>query len=107
MEEFHRGKWIPLRLKNDDQKTVRITENTAEIMNMDSEATKERYVLVEGSEDTAPKNDAPAPASGVDPLKDKKVTDFKLAELQGFCDLKEIDYIDTDTKAILWEKLSK
>ena len=56
VEELHRGKWIPLLNKNDEQRIVRITERTAEVMNRDIKSTKERYVLVEGSDDSDDNN---------------------------------------------------
>lgn len=115
VEEFHRGKWIPILLKNDEPKTVRITEQTAEIMNMDSESIERinreavktdgktvanphfRYVLLD-EKDTEVK--------GSDPLANKTVADFKKGDLQDLCDAREIEYEDEDTKAILWEKLN-
>jgi alpha-L-fucosidase len=55
VEEFHRGEWIALEGKDQKgkktgQRIVKITEDTAEVMNMDSAKTKERYVLLEESE---------------------------------------------------------
>lgn len=42
VQEFHRGKWIPVLTKDKDgkevSKTVRISEETAAAMNIDSEA---------------------------------------------------------------------
>lgn len=52
VEELHRGEWIPLISKDEKgksigQKHVVITEEEAEIMNIDSEKQKIRYVLEE------------------------------------------------------------
>lgn len=43
-EELHRGKWQPLKLENGKQKTVKITDDQAEIMNSQSKYHKIRYV---------------------------------------------------------------
>lgn len=66
MEEFHRGKWIPLLQKNDKQRTVRISEHTAEVMNRDSKALGERYVLADSKKDV----DASKGAGSEKPNKD-------------------------------------
>lgn len=44
VEENHRGKWQPLIKENGKGKTVKITEEEAEIMNKQSEYHKIRYV---------------------------------------------------------------
>ena len=63
VEELHRGKWIPLKNDKDEQKTVHITERTAEIMNSDAVGCRMRYVLVgeiEGAGSVEEGNDAPS-----------------------------------------------
>ena len=47
VEEFHRGKWMPLIKDDGGQKTVRITEKNAERMNFHSSDMKIRYILSE------------------------------------------------------------
>ena len=50
VEEKHRGEWKPLDAKDEKgknlgQKSVKITDEEAEIMNIDSDKTDIRYVL--------------------------------------------------------------
>lgn len=59
VEEYHRGEWIPLEGKDEKgektgQKIVKITEETAEIMNIDSQKTRIRYVLDQNSKKSNP-----------------------------------------------------
>ena len=59
VEEKHRGEWIPLEGKGPKgektgKKIVKITEEEAEIMNIDAEKNKIRYVL-EGKKDDSKK----------------------------------------------------
>lgn len=56
VEELHRGKWVPLISKDEKgkdigQKTVKITEDEAAIMNIDADKQKIKYVLVEAEEE--------------------------------------------------------
>ena len=46
VEENHRGKWQPLKKDNGEQKIVRITDEEAEINNMQSKYHSLRYVKV-------------------------------------------------------------
>jgi hypothetical protein len=57
VEEKHRGKWQPLIAENDKPKQITITEETAEVMNIDSEAEGIRYVLAKGSAKSEPVKD--------------------------------------------------
>lgn len=52
VEELHRGKWQPLKLDNGNQKTVKITEEQAEIMNSQSKYHSIRYVKVNEKKQT-------------------------------------------------------
>ena len=50
VEELHRGEWIPLEGKDENgkktgQKVIKISDETAETMNIDSAKTRIRYVL--------------------------------------------------------------
>ncbi len=52
VEEFHRGEWIALEGKDEKgkkigQKVIKTTEYIAEVMNIDCDKTKIRYVLFE------------------------------------------------------------
>lgn len=65
VEEKHRGEWIPLEGKGPKgektgKKIVKITEEEAEIMNIDAEKNKIRYVL-EGKKDDSKKDDTEKP----------------------------------------------
>lgn len=56
LEEKHRGDWVPLEAKDEKgnklgQKSVKITEEEAETMNIDSDKTNIRYVLAEEKEE--------------------------------------------------------
>lgn len=56
VEEKHRGEWIPLESRGPKgekmgQKVVKITEEEAETMNIDSDKVGIRYVLKEGKKD--------------------------------------------------------
>lgn len=53
MEEYHRGEWIPLQSTDEKgqklgQKIVKISDETAETLNLDAKLTKIRYVLSDG-----------------------------------------------------------
>lgn len=54
VEELHRDEWIPVRAKNakgvKEDKIVRITKSTAEVMNIDSKDTKIRYTEISEKE---------------------------------------------------------
>lgn len=56
VEELHRGEWIPLEVRDEKgkkkgQKVVKITEEEAKTMNIDSKKVGVRYVLKEDDKD--------------------------------------------------------
>lgn len=51
VEEKHRGKWQPLIADDDKPKTVPLTEETAESMNIDKDTLGIRYVLAKSSKE--------------------------------------------------------
>lgn len=68
VEEYHRGEWQPLMVKDADgkkvQKHVMITEEQAEIMNKTSKDRKLRYILADGQESDSTTSDSQAPGLG-------------------------------------------
>jgi len=86
LEEYHRGKWIPLRNQNDKQKTVKIPAQYADTLNQDGISAKLRYVLAEDQPTNEEKGeDAPS-------------MEWTRAELEQFAKDKGIDISDCKNK---------
>lgn len=104
VEEFHRGEWIPLKAidkkgeKTGDQKVVKITEEEAETMNIDSKKVGIRYVKKGESGDGVKSIDkmnkgeleAKAEELGVEFTEEHTNNEKRAAFLQGIVDAKVV-----------------